>query len=138
MQGVYASGGPYTLTATPALVQFGDQSPSLLLPRRITANIRARAVIDLSACTFASPVTVTIKLRRTSGTPADLAHSSTTVTIGVIGTSGTNEVDVPVSLPEVKLGTGPTRVSIQMWASISELPSSGQVRIKEASIVYEV
>lgn len=136
MQGSYASGAPYVLTETPALCAFGIQSPSVLLPRRAAAVIRARAVLDLSGCTFAAPVTVTLKLRRTSGTPADLAHASTTIGIGIIGTSGTNEVDIPVELPEVARNTGSARETIQLWASISALPSTGEIRIKEASILY--
>jgi hypothetical protein len=138
MQSVRAAGTPYTLTQSPAYAAFGTTSPQVTLPANVRRAITARVVIDMSGCTLAGVTTVTLKLRKTNGTPGDIAASITTVKLGIIGTSGTNEVDVVAMLPQV-IVTSPTAAQgiYQLWASVDALPSAGVIQIREASILVQ-
>ena len=137
MQAVYASGTPAALSQTPGLLTFGTTSPSVHLVKNVRRLLTARAVISLSECTVGEPITVTLKLRRTSGTPADLAHAISSVTVGLIAASGQNEVDVPIELPPCIHTVGNTAETIELWGSIDALPSTGQITVSEASILVE-
>lgn len=135
-QAVYASGSPYVLTETPALAAFGTQSPQLTLVRRVFHTLSARAVIDLSGCTIVSPIDITLKLRRTSGTPADIASCTTTLRVGIVGTSGTGVQDMEITIPQKSHRPSLANEVVQLWASVSALPASGEIRISEASVFW--
>jgi hypothetical protein len=137
MKITYASGTPATLSETPGLLTFGTVSPQVKINRNVQRLLTARAVLSLSGCTITDPITVTLKLRCTSGTPADIANSTTTIVIGDIATSGQNEVDIPVELPPVIQTTGDSQQTIQLWGSISDSPASGDIKVSEASILVE-
>jgi hypothetical protein len=180
MQAIFNSGTPYNLVSTPATVVMG-RTP-LHLPRRRQRDrrrrvqvdpqttqavqvtipapqrgrvktIQAQAVISLAGCTLDDPATVTLKLRRTNHNAADLPGSMIAVTIGIIGTSGQNEQDIPVMLPRVPYNvTRQAPDTIQLWAWIDwgqavgtsgqgtsgqEIPTTGVVTIRQASIIVE-
>ncbi len=137
MKAVYASGAAAILSETPGLLTFGTVSPTVSITNNVQHLITARVVIDLSECTFNQAVTVTLKLRRTSGTAGDIAHSTTSIQVGAIASSGQNEVDVPVELPPVLHSPAAVPETIQLWGSVSDLPDTGDLKISEACIIVE-
>jgi hypothetical protein len=118
--------------------QSDPQLPQVRLPANSRRALSARATIDLSQCTITDAIVVTLKLRRISGTPGDIAHSSTTIGLGVIATSGQNEVDVPVTLkPVIYDSSIGARDTIRMIVSLSAGPATGQIVIRDAAILVE-
>lgn len=130
---VYATGTVYTLTATPAAVDFGTTDPTITLNAVGTYAIRARVKVALNGATFAANRTLTVKLRRTNNTAADVADSSTTYVVPIT-TTITNTLAV-IELPEVLYTTANTNDVLTIFADISVTPSAGSISIDEASIV---
>jgi hypothetical protein len=130
---VYATGTVYTLTAVSAAVDFGTTDPIITVNAVGTYAIRAKIKVALNGATFAANRTLTVKLRRTNNTPADLANSSTTWIVPVV-TTITNTLAV-IELPEVLYPTALTTDTLQLFADISVVPTAGSISIDEASIV---
>lgn len=129
---VYSAGTVYTLTATPALVDFGTTDPSLTLSAAGTYLIMARARIDSVGATFATARVLTTKLRRTNNTAADVTNGAATLTTGVV-TTLTGQLGAP-SWWAIYTTTNSDDI-IQMFGDVSVLPSAGSVTVNEASIV---
>jgi len=128
----YGSGTVYTLTATSAAVDFGTVDPIITLTATGTYRLRGRVKVNLNGATFAANRTLTIKLRRTNNTPADVAGSATTWTVPIV-TTLTNTLAV-IELPETFYTTAVATDTIQIFADISVLPSAGTISIDEASV----
>ena len=128
---VYASGTAYTVTATPALVDFGTTDPSITITSPGTWLILARLRYDLNAATFAAR-TVTSLLRRTNNTAADLTNSSTAWLTGTTTTVTSTQFQ---AIPPILYQTSNSNDTIQLWGSVSVLPSAGTLTVTEASIV---
>jgi predicted secreted protein len=131
---VYASGTPYTLTNISALVDFGTIDPTLTLEETKFYKIRAGIKIEYVGATLAANQVITLKLRKTSGTPADIPNSSTTLTTEIL-TTITKTMGV-FPLPEVVCFLAVSDI-IQIWASIDVVPSAGSIQISAASIVAD-
>lgn len=129
----YAAGTVYNLTASSALIDFGTTDPSITLATNGTYKISARAYVKYSGATYAGNQTLTIKLRRTNNTAADVSNSSTTVDLEILTTT-TKAVGVIV-LPDIIYTTSNNDDIIQLWGAVSATPSAGNVVVNEASIV---
>lgn len=130
---VYAAGTVYTLTATSAAVDFGTTDPIITVNAAGTYRIKARIKVALNAATFSANRTLTVKLRRTNNTAADVANSSTTWIVPI--TSAITNTLAVIELPEVLYTTALATDTIQLFADISVLPTAGSITIDEASIV---
>jgi hypothetical protein len=130
---VYAAGTVYTLTNVSAAVDFGTTDPIITVNAVGTYAIRAKVKVALNGATFAANQTLTVKLRRTNNTAADVANSSTTWVVPIV-TTITNTLAV-IELPEVLYTTALTTDTLQIFADISVVPSAGTISIDEASIV---
>lgn len=130
---VYAAGTAYTLTAVSAAVDFGTTDPIITINAAGTYALRAKVKVALNGATFAANRTLTVKLRRTNNTAADVANSSTTWIVPII-TTITQTLAV-IELPEVIYTTALATDTIQLFADISVLPTAGTISIDEASIV---
>ncbi len=130
---VYATGTVYTLTAVSAGVDFGTTDPIITVNQVGNYKISARVKVALNGATFAANRTLTVKLRRTNNTPADVTSSSTTWIVPVV-TTITNTLAV-IQLPDVYYSTANATDTIQIFADISVLPTVGTISIDEASIV---
>jgi hypothetical protein len=137
MKAVYAAGTPATLSETPGLLTFGTTSPTVSITKNTRHLITARVLLSLAGCTLAEVVTVTFKLRVTSGTAGDIAHSTTSIQVGAIASSGQNEVAIPLELPPVLHSPAAVPETIQLWGSVSGLPDTGDLKISEACIIVE-
>jgi hypothetical protein len=130
---VYASGTAYSLTNTAALLNFGTTDPSLVLTAPGIYLIFARIRIDYNAATFAAVRTVTIKLRRTNNTAADITNSPTSAKTDII-TTLTYTFHI-FNLQAIVYTTTNSDDVIEMWGSIDTVPSAGSIDAVEASIV---
>ncbi len=115
-----------------AAVDFGTTDPIITVNAAGTYKIKGRVKVALNGATFAANRTLTIKLRRTNNTAADLANSSTTWIVPIVATI-TNTLAV-IELPEVFYTTALANDTIQIFADISTVPSAGSITIDEACI----
>lgn len=130
---IYASGTAYSLTATPALLNFGTVDPSITLTRPGVWLIMARARIDNNAKTTAAVRTITLKLRRTNNTAADIANSSSSCLTAIM-TTLTFTLTI-MCLPPIIYTTTASDDIIQLWGSADDISGAGTFDAVEASIV---
>lgn len=128
----YAAGTGYTLTNTSAAVTFSGTSPVVVLDSAGTYRIHGRVNLKYVGATFAAPQNVTIKLRRTNNTAADVANAVSVTTTGIV-TTLTNTF-MQVDLPDVSYTTAATTDSITEFADVATAPSAGTLQIVEANI----
>ena len=127
----YAAGTAYTLTVTPALLDFGTTDPSITIQNSGTYRIVGRAGIKYTGSTYGSAQTLTLKLRRTNNTAADLASSSRAETMPVLTTYTGGDL---MATEEV-IYTATAGDIIQIFGSVSALPSAGSVVADSADII---
>ena len=130
---VYAAGTAYSLTNTAALLDFGTTDPSLTLGKAGTYLLMAKARIDYNASTFAAVRTVTLKLRRTNNTAADVTNATTSFKVPIM-TTLTYTAGI-MELPAVIYTTTATTDIIQLFGSIDTVPTAGSIQAVEASII---
>jgi hypothetical protein len=128
---VYSAGTAYTLTAVSAALDFGTTDPSLVLNKAGTYLLLGRVNLQANAATFAASRTVTLKLRRTNNTPADLISQATATPII---TTQTQTIGV-FNLPPVIYTTAVLTDAITIFGDVSVIPSAGTLTATEASIV---
>jgi hypothetical protein len=129
----YAAGTAYQLTATPALLNFGTTDPTITLTQAGTYHLSGQVNLLYNAATFAATRTVTLKLRRTNNTAADVAGSSLSLTTAIITTL--TATFAAVALPPVVYTTSNTDDALQVWGDVSVVPSAGSLDAVGASIV---
>lgn len=129
---VYATGTVYTITAVSSGVTFGTTSPILTINAAGKYALRARVKVALNGATFAANRTLTVKLRRTNNTPADVASATTTWIVPVV-TTITNTLAI-FEIPETFYVTANATDTIQVFADISVVPTAGSITIDEACI----
>lgn len=130
-----AAGTVYTLTASYAAVDFGTTDPAIVLNKAGTYLLNSSVAVKFNAATFAANQTLSLKLRRTNNTAADVAGSERVVTLPIITTITDG---FSVQLPSVVYTTtGPTVITdaIALFAALSALPGAGTVSIEQANIV---
>lgn len=131
-QSVYASGTVYALTATSAALNFGTTDPVITFNFSGTYLITARVNLEFAAATFAANRTVTLKARKTSGTPADVTESTTAIGTNVVTT--TTGVLAVVALPAFTYEATAGDV-LTIFGDVSVVPSAGALNATEASMV---
>lgn len=129
---VFAAGTAYTLTAVSAGVDFGTTDPILTINAVGTYRISATVQVELVGATFAANQTLTVKLRRTNNTAADVANSTVSYTVPI--TTTLTQTLAIFDLPEVPYTTALTTDTIQIFADVSATPSAGSITIRAASI----
>lgn len=129
---VFAAGTAYSLTDSAAAITFGTTSPALTINAAGTYLIIARTKALYNAATFAANQAVTLKLRRTNNTAADLTNGSATVTGSIItGLTGLCS-DQTIATTYT---TANANDSIALFGSVAALPAAGSLDVSEASIV---
>lgn len=130
---VYASGTAYQLTNSSAALNFSGTDPIITINKAGTYLIRASVKLDYTGATFAASRTVTLKLRRTNNTAADVSNS--TITLGTeIVTTQTSVFEV-LSLPDVIYTTSNITDTLTIFGDVSVAPSAGSLDASAASIV---
>ncbi len=128
---VYASGTAYTLTATPSLADFGTTDPTLTLGEAGRYLIMSRARFDANAATFAASRTITTYLYNVNNA-ATISNSTQAVLTPVITTS--TETMPPYGTTVIYTAAADNEI-IQLWTSVSVIPSAGTLTCAAAEIV---
>lgn len=129
---VYAAGTVYTLTTTNAKVDFGTTDPVLTLNAAGTYRLSGSVKIQLNAATFAANQTVTVLLRRTNNTAANITNSGSTFTVPIV-TTQTQTLAI-IRMNDIHYTTANADDVIEIWADVSVLPSAGTISIDAASL----
>lgn len=129
----YASGTSYVLTATPALAHLGTTDPAITITKPGRYLIFARARVDYTGATFAAVRTVSMKLRRTNNTAADITGGASAALTNIITLLTYSLGDIVI--PPVVYTTTNSDDVIQLFGSVSVLPTAGTIDVSEAEIV---
>lgn len=130
---VYAAGTAYSLTAVSAALNFGTTDPVITLDKAGTYALFANVTLNYVGATFAAVEAVTLKLRRTNNTAADVTNSSLVLATDII-TTLTYTLGA-VALPTVLYTTANTDDAITIFGDVVDAPSAGSVDAVAASIV---
>lgn len=130
-----AAGTVYTLTATSAAVDFGTTDPVVVLPYAGRWLLSANAQMDNVAATYASSRVLTLKLRRTNNTAADITGGSVVSQTGVT-TTVTGQL-WQATIPPTLYDTSNTDDSITLYADVSVIASAGSSTVTSARITAE-
>lgn len=130
---VYAAGTAYALTATSAALNFGTTDPVVTLDKAGTYLLLAKVTLDYNAATFAASRAVTLKLRRTNNTAADVSNSSLVVDTDIITTL--SYTFGAFALPSVLYTTANTDDALTIFGDVAVLPDAGSLDAVAASIV---
>ncbi len=128
----HAAGSVYALTATPGLLNFGTTDPEIIITAPGDYLIKAYCKLDYAGATFAANRTVTLKLRRTNNTAADLDNASHQYVTGVVTTVTETFIEVAF---ECLYTTENTDDNIELWGSIDVVPSAGALNATEAYVM---
>lgn len=131
-QEAYSAGTVYSLTATAALLDFGTTDPSITVTVAGTYMIYWGAYLKDNGATFAANRTVTIKIRRTNNTVADITNASLAIDTGTI-TAITGPLAVVAGKP-VKYVAAAGDI-LQVWGSVSVIPTAGSLDANDAWIL---
>lgn len=133
--GIVGAGTAYALTNTAAAVVLGTTSPVVVLNKAGTYLITANVTIAYVGATFAADRAVTIKLRRTNNTAADLTGGSAVLGTNIVTTvNGTFErLSITVPYQTTTSGTSITD-SITLFGDVAVVPTAGALSVTQASI----
>lgn len=131
---IYSAGTVYSLTTTMQKVDFGTTDPAITIPAAGTYLIYTNVKLAYNGLLSATNKTVTLKLRRTNNTAADLSNSTTTFVTPVVALSALNGTAGDCDIPALIYTTSNNNDSIELWGNISAA-ITGSMDIQEASIV---
>ena len=123
-----ATGGTQTLTITPAQALAATLTLSGTIGK--TYLLSCLALLNYVGATFAANQTVTLTLRRTNNTAADIATSTFQTAIVTTVTASVGQLSV-LAVPYTTVGVSDT---VQAYLSVSVVPSAGSLQVGEASI----
>ena len=127
------AGNPYTITTVFAQVTFaGGTNPTVTLDKAGTWAIKARVRVTRNNSTHIGLHNISLKLRRSNNTAADVTHALTKYADDPH--SASNASEVAGTLPEVLYTTANTTDIIQLWALLDVAASSGSHQVTEADI----
>src|SRR6185436_7518958 len=127
-----AAGTAYSLTNTAAAVDFGTTDPVITIPAAGTWRVSGQVHVYFNGATFAADRTVTIKLRRTNNTAADLTNATITLHTGVVTTLTSSFMVVSWEADDYT--TSNSNDSITIFADVNTVPSAGSLQIDQAKI----
>lgn len=130
---VFATGTVYALTGSAALIDFGTTDPSIVIDKPGTYLITYRAQVKRNNSTHIADHDITLKLRRTNNTAADVANSSTTYTDEAHNAS--NDSEGNWIMPDIPYTTLNSDDIIQLWGSVSAAGTGGTHDVIEVSII---
>lgn len=130
---VFAAGTAYSLTNAQAALTFGTTPPSLTLTAAGTYLIFARVRLDYNAATLAASRTVTLKLRRTNNTAADLTNGSISALTQILTTTTFTMGDY--SWMSAFYTTAVATDVIAVFGGMDTAPTAGSLDAVEAQIM---
>lgn len=128
---VNAAGTVYSLTATSAAVDFGTTDPALTLTAAGTYLLVTDCVLRLNGATFAADRTVTMKLRRTNNTAADVTGGSRSYDTGTTTTITASLVHFNASAIYT---TANADDSVTIFGDVSVVPTVGSLDVASCAL----
>ncbi len=119
------------MTNAAALLDFGTTDPTVTLDLAGTYKIDFRARFENVGATFAASRLLTLKLRKTSGTPADVTNSTVLFNTPIITTLTSTLCTLNGSV----IYTATAGDVLSLYGLIGTVPSAGTLTCDEASIV---
>lgn len=130
---VTAGGTVATLPDSAALLNFGTTDPSMTLTAAGTYMIQAGATLQYNAWEpDINPSTVTIKMRRTSGSPDDIVGGNVSFDLATTGTAYTGPLSVVTTALVIYTSAGSE--TIQLWGDRGSDPTAGSIEARSAWI----
>lgn len=129
----YGSGTPYSLTLTPAKIDFGTDDPVITLPAAGTYLIMATVRIDYANLSTSTEVACDFNVRRTNNSASNLANAETRFIVPDI--SSATQTGGYAVIQSAIYTTGNNDDVLEIWGANGAGISSGTVDIGEASIV---
>lgn len=129
---IAAAGTAYALTNTAAALDFGTTDPAITLNKAGTYLLLATVNLKYNAATFAASRAVTLKLRRTNNTAADLTGGSLTLDTDII-TTLTYTMGV-FHLPPILYTTAVLTDVITIFGDVAVVPTAGSLDAVAANI----
>lgn len=126
-----AAGTVYSLTNTAAALDFGTTDPSITISVAGRYRVQGRVNLKYNGATMVAARTVTLKLRRTNNTAADLTNGSTAVVTAVTTTLTGTFLVIDF---EADLYTATAGDIITIFGSVDTVPSAGSLDCSEAWI----
>lgn len=130
-----AAGTAYALTDTQAALDFGTTDPSVTLAVAGTYILSGMAQVELVGTTYVANQTLTVKTRKTSGTPADVTGSTATITLPIVTTI--TQTLMQVMLPPVEYVATANDV-LALFGAVNALPGAGTVEISAAWLMAQL
>ncbi len=130
-----AAGTVYTLTNTAAAVDFGTTDPVIVLTKPGRYLLIARVTLNYVGATYAAERTVTLKIRRTNNTAADVETSvqQTAIITTTTAVHGTFFIVAAYDTTNTTVGSVGTD-SLTIFADVSTVASAGSETVSAASI----
>ncbi len=129
----YGAGTAYTVTNSSAEVNRGTTDSVITIDQAGTYLIHGHVTLAYNAATFASG-TITLKLRRTNNTAADVANSSVGALAFVL-TTFTGGIEL--TTPPVVYTTTNTNDTVALFIDVSAGPTAGSLTVEHDSIIAE-
>jgi len=129
---VYAAGTVYTLTTTNAKIDFGTTDPVLTIDAPGTYALHGFVKVNVTGATFAANQTVTVLIRRTNNTAANITNSGTTYFLPTMTTL--TQTIALIQMKEIFYTTANSDDVLELWADVSALPSAGSITVEAASL----
>lgn len=129
----YAAGTAYNLTSSFAKVDFGTTDPAITITSPGKYLIMAGVRIDYVGATLAAVRDVSVKVRRTNNTAADVPDTS--AFIGLQIATLLTAFAARFSLPMVAYETSNDDDTLELQGMISVVPTFGNVQVTQAFIL---
>ena len=128
----YGAGTNYTLTTSAAAVNMGTTDPSITVTEAGDYRVSGWVNLLVNNAQPGAGITVTLTLRRTNNTAADLGDGSVVLSALEIGSAYTNSV--PVYWEASEYTTANTDDALTIFASISGSLTSGTIEVDDCFI----
>lgn len=128
----YGTGSVYTVTNAAASIVLGTTSPTVTLDQPGTYLIIARARYELVGATFAATRLLTLKLRRTNNTAADLTNATSLYNTPVVTLLSSTMTELTVHALYTTTNSDDV---IVLQTLVGTVPSAGSLTVDEASII---
>lgn len=122
-----ATGGSQNVTATPVQALAATLTLSGTVGK--TYFLFARLRLDYVGATFAAEQVLTLTIRRTNNTAANLSSSTIGLSIKTTATEGAGEITAIIGYTTVGVSD-----TVQPFVSVSVIPSAGNLQVVEASL----
>lgn len=128
----YSAGTVYSITTTSQKIDFGTTDPVITITNAGTYTITINVQLGYNLATVLTSRNITIKVRRTNNTAADVSPQNASFQVPLIGTALTGTAgDCDVASFDYTASAGDV---LELWISIDAGISTGSVQVTSASI----